>query len=205
MKKTITLIIVLALCISVFAACGKDDSPGLRNLDLGQDRVPANDAPRQSNDSPTGFYTIASIIEDGEDVLEFYDSHGINTDDIFIEFMSGGNVRMGFMPDDEDEIAQGTFRVSADSVTIRIDGEEVTGTIEGNSIHLNIDGTEMVFERNSRYRGPTFPERDDREPTEPEAPAGPASATIPGSGGSVRISGETEVTFTPDQSGMWEL
>ena len=199
MKKIIALTIALALCFSVLAACGKEDPPPERSRDIGQERVPESGTPEQSETTPTGYYTIATLIEDGEDVLAYYNSLGISAEDIFIEFLSGGNCRMAFMPDSEDEISQGTFTLSGSTITITIEGDDVTGTFENNKVHMNIDGTEMVFEKNTRYRGPTFTPRD------PVEPAGTSSATLPGGGGNIRIIGETEVTFTPDQSGMWEF
>jgi len=53
---------------------------------------------------------------------------------------------------------------------------------------------------------------DEPEPTPtptptsvPTPPPGPVSELIPGSGGEVRVKGDTELKFKPDTSGLWEL
>ena len=205
MKKVIAILLALMLCVTVFAACGSDPEPPPRDRDRDRDR--SIDTPSESsrpdpsparNEAPSGYYTIVELEEDGEDVLAFYRDWGINTDDIFIEFLRGGNLRMGFLPDYEDEIGEGTFTVDGSRITIRIDGEEVSGTIDGNRVTLNIEGMEMVFERNNRYTGPVFD-------TPGPGPGGTNRGGIPGNGGSVQVSGVTEYSFTPNYSGMWEF
>jgi len=195
MKKTILIVVAIVLSISMLAACGKKDTPPLER-DTGerntQSPTPSPD-PGERNRAPEGYYTIVSLEAEGVDVLEFYSSMGMNTDDIFIQFLSGGVVRMGVFPDSEEDIEEGTFRVNGNVISITMDGEEETGTIEGNRITLNVDGTEMVFEKNTRYSGPTFTERLT------------VKVTLPGSGGSFSANGSTEFTFTPNQSGEWVI
>jgi len=202
MKKTIAIILCLALCLTVIGACGKDDPPPPppreRTVNLNQDSTPRADPPAPRSTAPSGFYTVVSWEEGGEDVMQaiamMADLFGIQPEEFcFMEF-PGGNVCIMYMYDEQPE--EGTFRIEGNNFTLIMEGGggEVDGTISGNRITLDIDGSTVVFERNERFTGASSP---------PPAPAG--GDTIPAGGGSVRVTGATEFTFVPNQSGLWEF
>jgi len=200
MKKTLAIILALLLGISMLSACGGMEEPPPLPPPREREKTPeviATPEPPPIETTIEGFYTLVSLITDGEDVMELYieisAELGMSTDDFYMEFLSNGIVRMGFFPGSEDEIEEGTFTVSGNSITVIIDGEETEGSIYGDRISFSEDDMEMVFQRNPGYTGPVF--RD--------LPV--LGSEIPVGGGSVLVSEDTDFVFSPGQTGLWLL
>ena len=200
MKKTLAIILALLLGISMLSACGGMEEPPPLPPPREREKTPeviATPEPPPAETTIEGFYTLVSLITDGEDLMELYveiaAELGMSTDDFYMEFLSNGVVRMGFFPGSEDEIEEGSFTVSGNSISVIIDGEETQGSIDGNRISFSEDDMEMVFERNPGYTGPAFR-------------ALPVlGSEIPNGGGSVLVSEDTDFIFTPGQTGLWLL
>jgi len=211
MKKTIAIILCLMLCVSVFAACGKDDPPPPptreRTLDPANDVTPRSEPPAARPAAPSGFYTVVSWEDDGEDVMDMISMMaglmGIEPEEFcFIEFPGGNVCRMYMFEEDPEE---GTYRIDGDKFVIAFEGGEIDGTIAGNRITLEVDGSTMVFQQNSSFTGASSPSPGGGlDPFPPPAPS-TGSPIFPSVGGSVRVDGSTEFTFVPNQTGFWEF
>ena len=122
MKKTLAIILILAIAVSMLAGCGGEKA----NL--------------------TGKYVFTSMAG-GDNEIDFGALLGMlgmdAEDSMFLEFSSNGKCSMHMM----GEVMEGTFIVSGKNVDITIDGDTATGAISGNKITLEQDGMKMVFEK----------------------------------------------------------
>ena len=145
MKRTIKLVLVLVLAISLLASCGGGGG---------------NDGGGGGSDvSLSGKYVLAGMEIDGVDFFAQFMEAGVAPEDIYIlEFLSGGKCKM-IMYDEEDE---GTYAVSGKSVSITIDDDSIVGTIEGDRITLSQEGDmeedgfsnmKLIFEKFSGASG----------------------------------------------------
>ena len=126
MKRTLALILVVLLSVSMLAGCGGGDK------------------------GPTGKYVLTVWEIDGQDFIALMKSLGGDAFDpstIYIEFQNDGKFTMEM---DEDD-ASGTFKVDGKNLTLTMDGETLTGTVDGNKVTIETteDGStmKMVFEK----------------------------------------------------------
>ena len=137
MKKTLAILLVLILSISLFAGCG--GSGGGNNA--------------TSEPALSGKYTLTSMLDDeGNDWIELLlmmsemgdEGEVFDLESFFIDFPGGDKCVFSVIG---EEPMEGTFKLEGDSVEITIDGESIEGTIEDNKIILEDDGLKMVFEK----------------------------------------------------------
>jgi len=132
MRRTIGLLLVFMLCVTLLAGCGGGggDNGGL-----------------------SGKYVLTSMEMDGEDLSAIYAEMGMSMESMYLEFKGGGKCTIAIM----DEAGEGTFKVDGKTVTVSADGEELfKGTIEGNKIIVEEEedpesagysSSKMVFEK----------------------------------------------------------
>ena len=130
MKKTLTILIVMMLTLSLAVLAGCSDSGANIN-----------------STALSGKYIIVSMEEDGEDVLETLRLFGVSTEGIYIEFSSKSEFTMMMTFMGEEESTAGTYQVNGNTITLTTDEDDVEGTIDGNKITVVQDGTKMVFEK----------------------------------------------------------
>jgi len=202
MKKILAVILALLLGFTVLSACGGglEDPPPLPPPRV-RGETPASpvfDPPSEppvDTSGPEGFYTIVSLIVDGEDILGMYIDMGMDPNDFFVELRRDGVARMGIFAQDESEIDVGTFTISGSTLTLYFDDGEIDVTIEGNRISFGIDGTGMIFEKNDSLSGSAS-----------GGSSGASVSAIPGTGGTFLVDDPpTEFTFMPGQTGLWEF
>jgi len=202
MKKILAIILALLLGFTVLSACGGglEDPPPLPPPRV-RGETPASpifdppSEPPADTSGPEGFYTIVSLGDDGDDLLELYVGLGMDLNDFFIELRRDGVARMGIFPEDESDIDVGTFTINGSNITFYFDDGEIDGTIEDNRISFGIDGLGMVFEKNDSFSGSISGGSSDA-----------SDSVIPGNGGTIRVDNPpTEFTFIPGQTGLWEF
>jgi hypothetical protein len=128
MKKNLNILValILTLSLALIAGCSSGGT---------------------SSSALSGKYTIVSMEQDGEEMLEMFRMIGVNPDGIYIEF-SGENkfsMMMTFMG--EEEATTGTYEVNGKNIILSADGDDIPGTIDGNKITMEQDGTKMIFEK----------------------------------------------------------
>ena len=116
MKKILAIALVYIFAISLLAGCGG--------------------SPSETNMALAGKYTLTSMEMDGEDATPFFSELGMNTDDTYIEFLSGGKFNMKFV----GEEAEGTFKVNGNTVTLTSEDEDLDIIIEGNRLIMGQEG-----------------------------------------------------------------
>lgn len=123
MKKTIIMLLMLVIGISMLVGCGGSTTPTL-----------------------SGKYYFVSMTADGETVtVEDMTAFGVNPDDLYLEFQAGGNFRIVLSGISVTQT--GTFTVDGKTVTLTVEGDSLIGTIDGNRVTLENDGETMVFEK----------------------------------------------------------
>jgi len=118
MKRTLAIVLVVCFSVSLLAGCGGGDGSALR-----------------------GKYLLSTYEIGGEDLMPLFGEMGLNANDFYIEFMSGGTFRMSMI----DESGEGTFAVKGSKITLTIDGEDMAAKLNGNKVTLEEDGMKMVF------------------------------------------------------------
>ena len=132
MKRTLALLLVFIVSISLFAGCGGDGN----------------------NSALTGKYTLVAYEQDGEEILtemmDMFKELGMVADDfeMYLEFQSGGKFKL-VMSDEEEK---GTFKVNGTAVTLRAGSDDLKGIIEGDTIVIEENDPDngaikMVFEK----------------------------------------------------------
>ena len=96
----------------------------------------------------TGKYDLVSLGNETFDMLELFKMMGEDVPDSYIDFSSNGKFRMVMMGEEAD----GTFKVSGNTVIFAFDDEDMEAKIEGNKIVIEetdeAEGTmRMVFEK----------------------------------------------------------
>ena len=226
MKKLTVLALILTLALSACSGKGNDDN-GLNTESSAPDATisdpsaavtPVSDVFPYQYDmdfvyvdpaspetaAPEGYYTLVSFVENGKDAFsslkEMAEEAGISIDDAFhINFIKGGEVIMAVAAFDagDEYVHKGAYSLNGDTITFTfdIDGESKSfnGILQGGKITIDIEGSSMVFKKNDKYQG-----RGDLDTLY-------TGTVIPASGGAIRASGNTELTFTPDRTGLWEF
>jgi len=87
---------------------------------------------------PSGKYQLTFLGNDEVNMMEILEMMEVDTSGFFIEFLSGGRFRMSL----DDEVAEGTFRLTRNSISLFFSEEDSTdqvlqGKIEGNKIFLD--------------------------------------------------------------------
>jgi len=157
MKRTIAIVIVIMMCVSILAACG------------GKEEAQTPVAPTQSPEPPPeptpeptpepikdavleGFYTLIKYEAGDVDLLEIVEDSGESTLYVYIEFRSDGTAYFFFM----DEGGDITYKVSGDQVTLIFDDDdeynELEGIIEDDTITFEQDGLVMVYKLNPDFQ-----------------------------------------------------
>ena len=194
MKKTIAVILAILMCVTVFAGCGGSDTPPARNLD--SEAVPA-----AQDTGPSGYYTVVSMVSEGEEVLALFNSMGSDTSDWHIEFRRGGVCMMYISFVDEGVYLEGTYALSGDNITVTFSEAdlEMAGTVDGNRITLDMDGVDIVYEKNNSFTfDPTGVPVPFRAPwDDPNLPTLPYGEHL--------FTEETFFRFVPNQHGTWEF
>ena len=118
MKKTIALVLVLLLGVSLFA----------QNVQ-------------------TGKYTMTSMLVDGVELLDLFRGMGMDIDGSYIELLSGGKFRMVMFGDENEaqglfKVSGDTIIFYADD-----DEDDLTGKIQGSKITIEEEESKMVFEK----------------------------------------------------------
>jgi len=80
MKKTLAILLAVIMCVSVLAACGRNDPAPERSLPPPPEPAVSEPAPVVDT-GPMGFYTVVSMMSEGEEVLELFNDMGSSTDD----------------------------------------------------------------------------------------------------------------------------
>ena len=153
MKKSILLLLVLILGISLLAGCGGNN---------GGNNTPPRENTSGGNNTATlgltGKYTLVSMIDtEGDDWMEMFNDLSELSDEgsefdpnaFFIEFKSDSKCTVSITG---DEAVECTYTVNGKIITITAEGENIKGTIEGNKITLEdadmgADSMKMIFEK----------------------------------------------------------
>ena len=130
MKRTIAVILILMMGLTILAGCG--------------------------GAKLSGKYELISITEDGETELwvdwvkemkEYTDEDTTVDESVYeayIEFIDGEKCKMVMAGD----ATEGTYKVDGKNVEINIDDETAKGTIDGKKITIEIyEGSVMLFEK----------------------------------------------------------
>lgn len=95
---------------------------------------------------PTGKYYLTSMTVEGVELMEMFKELGMDTNQSFIEILSGGKFRMVMF--DEGNEAEGPYKMSGNTIIFYSDDDdELTGIIQGSRITVEEDESRMVFER----------------------------------------------------------
>ena len=174
------------------------------------ERSPEPDEERGKQESPgpgaqspaPGLRSVYALVEmsvEGHNMLEMYESMGVDLAGFYIEFTSDSTMNLATMGD----IVECVFSIDGNKLTVIFDGDTVSGTVEGDKITLDMGGGLMVYEWD-----PDFVPSGNTMPVVPGGDRGPGdgdSTGIPGEGGDVRVDGETEFVFTPNTTGVWAI
>ena len=93
----------------------------------------------------TGKYTVVSFVYERQDLVELFDSMGVDQDSIYIELLSGGKFNLSF-GGFEDGI-EGTYKVNGKNIVLTAEDKDIQGTLDGNKITIEKNGTKLVFEK----------------------------------------------------------
>ena len=161
------------------------------------EKAPEQEAGDGRQDPPASelqrFYVLIEMTMEGQDLLEMYRSMGMDISGFYIEFTGEKTMNIVMMGDATECV----FSIDGNKITLSLDGDTVNGTIEGYKITLDMEGGIMVYEWDPDF----VPSGDQNE-------AGPGFSEkpgIPGEGGDVRVSGETDFVFIPDTTGVWAI
>ena len=130
MKKTIALLLVLILCVSILASCGSGVSGKYLLTEM------------TSTDGET-----VKWADQVKEMKDMYAGLGMdfNEEDFvfYIEFLKDGKCKMVAYGVNEE----GTFKVEGKNITITISGESNTVVMNGNKITIEEDGAKLIFEK----------------------------------------------------------
>lgn len=119
MKKILSTLVMIALCLGVLSACGSggDDAPAL-----------------------SGKYVCTSFVM-GEDVLtpEQLSESGIDPETLYLEFIDASNFTMMMM----DEETEGTYALNGNVLYLTVD--EITETVQYEDDTISMIDPEMDY------------------------------------------------------------
>ena len=130
MKRTIAVILVLMLGITIFAGCG--------------------------GTKLSGKYNMVSMTSEGEEIViseyieqmkALYEEMEMDFDENemqgYIEFIDGEKCKVAVF----GETGEGTYKLDGKNIEVTLDGETMKGTVDGNKITLGDDEATMTFEK----------------------------------------------------------
>ncbi|MBQ1820331.1 MAG: lipocalin family protein [Clostridia bacterium] len=128
MKKTIAILLVAVMALTLFAACGKKGAGDGKNL----------------ADQIIGDWKVESVSGDVEGVEMF--QMVLESGSVEFTFKDNGeyNLYMSFMGQEQNN--PGTYKVEGDKM-IMDDGEPTPFSIDGNKLTVTVDGASMVMVR----------------------------------------------------------
>lgn len=132
MKKTIAVLLVLLIGVTLLVGCGGGGS------------------------ALSGKYTLTSITMDGQtmtvaELKEAASTLGVDFDlsGFYIEFKTGNKFSLGMKMEllGMDEAIEGTYTVNGNKITLTVEGEPQEATINGNKVTISMGEDSMVFEK----------------------------------------------------------
>ena len=129
MKKTLSIILVLLLCVSMLTSCGDKNNNTTENTSP-EPIVTAPVIP-----PPEGFYLMTVYEVDGDDMLALFSSLeelGFDPNSMYAEFSGNGVVLMSM----GDSPTEYRYTLDGNNITIDMGGDAFTGTFDANSVTL---------------------------------------------------------------------